>query len=325
MAAQYLLKRAWHAVIVVFVVVCVSFLLLHAAPGDPISASRSESTISPAALAALKAAYGLDRPLGEQFVRYLGQVAQGNLGHSTIAAGRVTDAIASAIPNTLRLMGVAIALSIGIGVTTGVVQAARRGTAVDRTLSATTLFFHSMPEFWLATLLFLSLTYWLPVFPTGGVMDVAMYSVMTPAERVLDRLYHLVLPVATLVLLTAALIARYQRSAMLDVLGSDYIRSALARGVSRSSALFHHALRNALIPTITLIGLAFPALLGGAVFIESVFAWPGMGLLALKAVEARDYWLILGIVIVSSVMVSIGSLIADVLHVLADPRMRKAQ
>jgi peptide/nickel transport system permease protein len=179
-----------------------------------------------------------------------------------------------------------------------------------------------MPDFWFAILALLVFTYWIPIFPVGGAVDPVMHEYMTLGARVADRLKHLFLPAATLTLLAVGVVARYQRAALIDVLPADYIRTARLKGLTEREILRRHALRNALLPIISLIGLSFPALLTGAFFIEKIFAWPGMGLAVVNAIGTRDYPLVVGGVIIGSIMVTLGSLLADTLYAWADPRLR---
>ena len=317
---RYLATRALQALIVVVLVTIISFFLVRLAPGDPFS--YEGWNVSPAVQARWRAQFGYDRPLPEQFVRYLGSVAHGQLGYSHSLHEPVSTALRAAVPRTLLLMGVALALSFAIGIAVGVLQAVRRGTVVDRGLSVLLLFFYSLPDFWLALMVLLAFAYWLPVFPAGGIVDAAMHDYLSFWPAMLDRLRHLVLPALTLSVLSAAGIARYQRAALLEVLPHDYVRTARAKGSSESRVVLRHALRNALLPVVTLIGLLLPALVGGSFFIEKVFAWPGMGYLAATAITARDYDLVTGSVIVGGVMVAAGSLVADLLYAAVDPRLR---
>jgi peptide/nickel transport system permease protein len=192
----------------------------------------------------------------------------------------------------------------------------------DHVLSGLSLFFVSMPDFWLAILALLTFSYWLPIFPVGGAVDPVMHEYWPLGTRIVDRLWHLVLPALTLILLASAVVARYQRAALLDVLPADYIRTARLKGLTEPEILRRHALRNALLPIITLVGLSFPALLTGAFFVEKIFAWPGMGYAVVLAIGTRDYPLVVGGVIIGSIMVTLGSLLSDVLYALADPRLR---
>ena len=307
---------------IVAIVATITFALIHLAPGDPFSAVLDNPNVSETVRQTLRAQYGLDRPLTEQFVRYVSALAHGELGWSFSHDRPVLEVLGTALPNTLLLMVVALIGGFALGIFIALVQVSRRGSAVDRTLGGITLLFFSMPDFWLAILALLSLTYWLPIFPVGGAIDPVMHEYMGLGGRIVDRLRHLALPALTLIALASATVARYQRAALLDVLPSDYIRTARLKGLTEGEILRHHALRNALLPIITLIGLSFPALLTGAFFIEKIFAWPGMGYAVVNAIGTRDYPLVVGGVIIGSIMVTIGSLIADLLYAWADPRLR---
>jgi peptide/nickel transport system permease protein len=308
--------------VIVAFVATISFALIHLAPGDPFSAAVDNPNVSEVVREKLRAQYGFDRPLPEQFARYVSQLARGELGWSFSHNRPVRDVLAHALPNTLLLMSIALIASFALGILVAIVQVSRRGSMTDRALSGASLLFLSMPDFWLAILALLTFTYWLPVFPVGGAVDPVMHEYMGLGGRILDRLKHLVLPALTLTLLAAASVARYQRAALLDVLPADYIRTARLKGLTERAILRRHALRNATLPIISLIGLSFPALLTGAVFIERVFAWPGMGYALVNAIESRDYPLVVGSVIIGSVMVMLGSLLADMLYAWADPRLR---
>jgi len=277
-----------------------------------------------------RAEYGLDRPVAEQYVRWIASAARGDLGWSFSARRPVTDVLADALPNTLLLVGSALVVGFGLGVGAGVLQASlhvrgsRGGRAIDRALGALTVFFFSLPEFWLAIALLVLFTIALPLFPSSGAVDPVLYDYMGPVERALDRAKHLVLPALTLALGALAVVARHQRAALLEVAREDYLRTARAKGLRERSVLLRHALRNALIPVLTLLGLAVPAMVGGVVFVEKVFGWPGMGLVAVNAVASRDYPLVTGTVVLGSVAVTVGALLSELLHALADPRLRDA-
>jgi peptide/nickel transport system permease protein len=317
-----LASRALQSVLIVALVVTFSFLLIHSAPGDPFAGAMDNPRVNAAIRANLRAQYGLDRPLAEQYVKYVSQLARGNLGWSFSRGRPVRAVLAEVLPRTLLLMGTALAASFLIGVAVATVQVSRRGSAVDRFLDRASLFFASMPDFWLAILVLLAFSYWLPLFPIGGAVDPVVHDMLSPPARFVDSLWHLVLPAATLTLLYASGIARFQRGALLDVMPLDFIRTARSKGLRERQILLRHAMRNALLTLITLIGLSLPALLTGAVFIEKVFSWPGMGLAMVDAVGARDYPLVIACVIVGSVLVVAGSLVADLLYRWADPRLR---
>jgi len=319
---RYIARRLAQAAIIVAIVATITFALIHLAPGDPFSAVLDNPKVSERVRETLRAQYGLDRPLPEQFVRYVGALSHGELGWSFSHDRPVSEVLGQALPNTLLLMGVALVGSFALGILIALIQVARRGTTTDHALNGITLLFIAMPDFWLALLALLSLAYWLPIFPVGGAVDPVTHDYLSAGGRIVDRLYHLALPAMTLILLASASVARYQRAALLDVLPSDYIRTARLKGLTERQILRRHALPNALLPTITLIGLSFPALLTGAFFIERIFAWPGMGYAVVYAIGTRDYPLVVGGVIIGSIMVTLGSLIADLLYAWADPRIR---
>jgi peptide/nickel transport system permease protein len=318
---RFIAARLLQSVIVVLLVTTISFFLIRLAPGDPFS-FVGDFSMSEAVRNQLRAQFGYDRPMIEQFVLFLGNVAHGRLGYSQSMHRYVGEVLLDVLPRTLLLMGVALVLAFVIGVAVGALQAVRRESWLDRTLSGVLLLFYSIPDFWLALMALLAFAYWLPLFPPGGMIDQIMHDYMSLGGRIRDIAAHLILPSITLALLTAAGIARYQRAALLDVLPQDFVRTARAKGLGEGRVVLKHALRNALLPVITLIGLMLPALVGGAFFVEKVFAWPGMGYVAANAIAARDYDLVTGSVIVGGFMVTIGSLFADLLYAVADPRLR---
>jgi len=318
---RYLAGRIGQLLIVVFLVTAISFFLIRLAPGDPFS-FVGDYTINDAVRDRLRAQFGYDKPLIEQFVLFLGNVARGRLGYSHSMHRDVGSVIADAVPRTLLLMSAALAASFAIGIALGALQAMRRGSWLDRATSGVLLLFYSIPDFWLALMALLAFAYWLPIFPAGGMIDQVMHDYMSFGGRVRDVIAHLILPSLTLALLSAAGIARFQRAALIEVLPQDYVRTARAKGLSEHGVVLKHALRNALLPVITLLGLSLPALVGGTFFVEKVFSWPGMGYIAANAIAARDYDLVTGTVIVGGIMVAVGSLLADLLYAAADPRLR---
>jgi len=318
---RYLAARFLQSVIVVVLVTTISFFLIRLAPGDPFS-FVGDFPMSGAVRERLRAQYGYDRPAPEQFVLFLGNVARGHLGYSHSMHRDVGGVIAGALPRTLLLMSAALAASFAIGIAVGALQAVRHGSWLDRATSGLLLLFYSIPDFWLALMALLALAYWLPIFPGGGMVDPVMHDYMSFGGRVRDVLSHLILPSLTLALLGAAGIARFQRAALLEVLPQDYVRTARAKGLAERAVVLKHALRNALLPVITLLGLSLPALVGGTFFVEKVFSWPGMGYIAANAIASRDYDLVTGTVIVGGIMVALGSLLADLLYAAVDPRLR---
>ena len=318
---RYLAGRILQLLIVVLLVTAISFFLIRLAPGDPFS-FVGDYTLSDAVRDRLRAQFGYDKPMIEQFFLFLGNVARGHLGYSHSMHREVGTVIAGAVPRTLLLMGAALVTSFAIGIAVGALQAVRRGSWVDRSASGILLLFYSIPDFWFALMALLAFAYWIPIFPTGGMVDQVMHDYMSFGGRVRDVIAHLILPAFTLALLGAAGIARFQRAALLDVLPQDYVRTARAKGLAERGVILKHALRNALLPVITLLGLSLPVLVGGTFFVEKVFSWPGMGYIAANAIAARDYDLVTGTVIVGGIMVALGSLLADLLYAAADPRLR---
>jgi peptide/nickel transport system permease protein len=319
-----LLRRAVHGATTIAIVATLTFVLLHLAPGDPLAQDLDNTTVPPAVRQHQRELAGFDRPIAEQLVRYLANVAQGELGYSWSLHRPVGRAVAAALPNTLVLVGTALACSFLLGITLGVVEVAWRGGRAGRLLNTATAVVASLPEFWLAVVLALVFAYRLSLFPISGTIDVAMHDFYSPAGRALDRLRHLVLPVGTLTLLYSAIIARYQRAALLEVLEADWLRTARSKGLTEGAILVRHALRNALVPIASLLGLALPALVAGAVFVEVAFGWPGMGRLAIDGVNARDYELVTAAALLGAVLVVVGSILADTLQRMLDPRLRTA-
>lgn len=319
---RYVASRLLQAAIVVLLVTTVTFVLVHLAPGDPIAMALDRPGVTEAVRQQWRASFGLDRPLGEQYARWVVNAMRGELGWSFTFRRPVAEVIADALPRTLLLVGLALTLSFALGIVVAVLQSERPGGARDRWLGRVLLLLFSVPDFWLALVALLVFAYQMPLFPPSGIVDPVLHDYMSPSERIVDRLRHLVLPVTTLTLLATAAISRHQRSALMEVLPSDWMRTAVAKGLSRRRAVRRHALRNALLPSITLAGLYLPALVSGALIVEKVFSWPGMGLLAANAIASRDYQLITAAVLVTSIAVALGALLADVASAIADPRIR---
>jgi peptide/nickel transport system permease protein len=319
---RLLARRLLQGLAVVWIVVTLTFLLLHLAPGDAFS--YHDRHIPAEVIARWRHIYCLDRPIAVQYGCYVRSMASGNLGYSVSQQRPVLDILIDYVPRTIELMLVSLLVSFGIGIALGVLEARRRGQFADWGSRAIVLFFYSMPDFWLALMLVLIFAYWIPIFPISGIEDVINGPSFSWGQRVIDHIRHLVLPATSLVLLTCAAIARFQRSAMLDVMRMDFVITARAKGTSENAIVRHHVLRNALLPIITLAGLALPALLGGAVLVELVFSWPGMGWVTAAAIGNRDYALVMASVLVTSVLVVVGNVVADLLYALADPRVRAA-
>ncbi len=305
-------------------VATLTFLLLHLAPGDPTAAYFSPE-VPPEVVEAMRRNLGLDEPLHLQYLEWLGAFLTGDFGYSFSQHRPVAEALGRALPNTLLLGGVSLALIFVAGCAAGVVQAVRQYSALDEGLTFGALFVYSMPNFWLALMLVLAVSApWWPEalrLPVSGMTSVGHES-LGAWGRFVDHVRHLVLPSVALGLASAAGVARYTRGAMLEVIRRDYVRTARAKGLSRLRVILRHALRNALLPVISLLGLYLPLLFGGAVVIEVVFSWPGMGRLLYDGILARDYPLVMAGTFSFGALVVAGNLVADLLYAAADPRVR---
>jgi peptide/nickel transport system permease protein len=317
---RQLVARLGQSLIVVVLVATISFFVIRVAPGDPFSFLGED--IPFAVRDHWRNVFGFDQPLLEQFRRYVVAVLHGEFGYSVSRKADVADVIAEVLPRTVLLVGLALLVSFAVGMAVGVLQATRRGTWFDRLTTNVLVFFYSLPDFWAALMILFLFAHRWRLFPSAGMTDL-FYDDLSPWDQFVDRLKHLVLPLLAFTLVTVAGVARYQRAAMLEILPSDYVRTARAKGVSERGVVWRHALRTALTPMVTILGLMLPAYLGGAVFIEKVFAWPGLGSLAADAITKRDYFLVTAAVIVGSILVVIGNLIADLLQMALDPRVRE--
>jgi peptide/nickel transport system permease protein len=319
--AAWVVRRLAASIAIVWAVVTLTFILIHLAHGSPFLPEQGQD-FDAATLDRLRRDWGLDRPLPEQYALYLRNLVRGNLGESFALHRPVAAALAEALPNTFALAFTALILDFALGLALGVYQAARERRFGDIALGNVALFVNSMPTFWLGLVLLLVFAQRLGWFPVGGPHDPVLCARVNSLRCVADFAWHLTLPALTLGLVGAAGTARYQRAAMLEVVRQDFVRTARAKGLRERRVLLRHALRNALLPLITLFGLTFPFLLTGAVLVEWVFAWPGMGRLAVTAILQRDYPIVTAAALVASVMVVLGNLLADALYGVADPRIR---
>jgi peptide/nickel transport system permease protein len=315
-----LARRVTAGLAVIVGVVTLTFCLLRVAPGDPARWLVGPNA-TPAQLAAQRHLLGLDRALPAQYVAWVGRAVRGDWGTS-IASGRPVSAlIAQAWPATARLVGLSLLLSYLLGLLVGVIQAARSGSRLDTTLSVVSVTLFALPGYWLGLMLVMTFSYWTPVLPAFGATGVAAQH-LTGSARVLDQLRHLALPLATLTLIGIGGAARYFRGALLDAIAQPFVTTARAKGLSPMRVLLHHVLRNALVPALVLLGLSLPALFSGAVFVEAVFAWPGVGRVLVEAVQARDYPVVTAATTISATLVVAGNFIADILAACVDPRTR---
>jgi peptide/nickel transport system permease protein len=317
-----LLRRALAGLAVVIGVVTLMFFLIRLAPGDPALLLVGPSA-SVEQVAAQREVLGLNRPLPEQYATWLGRFVRGDWG-SSIATGRpVRGMIADAWPATVSLVGLSLLLSYLLGIVVGAIQATRGG-GLDTSLSVVTVTLFALPGYWLGLMLVMVFTYWARALPAFGATGLDA-DFLTGWDLVADRLRHLALPLTTLTLIGIGGTARFVRGAMLEVRNAPHVAIARAKGLSPLAVTMRHVLRNALIPVFTLLGLSLPALFSGAVFIEAVFAWPGVGRILVEAVGARDYPVIMAATAVSALLVVLGSLLAEALSAWADPRLRAAE
>lgn len=322
LAARLLRKILWIGVVFIGITL-VSFLVIHLAPGSP---TDLETTLNPLADAQaqqrLAEFYGLDKPLHEQYFNWLGRLTRLDFGNSMSSDSRpVIDKISERLPLTLWLNVTTLILTLLLAIPIGVIAARRRGGLFDR---ATTLFVFigfAMPGFWLALLLMVQFSIELQWLPLSGLTSLD-YASLSPWGKAVDIMSHLALPVFVSTFGSLAGMSRFMRSSMLDVLRQDYILTARAKGLPERVVLFRHALANALLPVITILGLSVPGLIGGSVILEYLFSLPGMGQLFYNAVMARDYALIMGNLVLGAVLTLAGNLLADFCYGLADPRIR---
>ncbi|HML46615.1 MAG TPA: ABC transporter permease [Clostridia bacterium] len=316
---KYILKRLLIAVPVFFGISIVVFALVMSMPGDPFSGMLDPS-MSAEYKQRLLQMYGYNDPVPVQYVKWLGRLLQGDLGYSNIYKARVLDIIGTRIGNTALLGGVALILSTFIGIPMGVWISTKRKSLLDNGATVFSFFGISIPSFFFGMLLILIFGMYLKWLPASGMITTgANY---TGLAHVLDVVRHMIMPVLVLSLLNVASFMRYTRSSMIDVIGQDYIRTAKAKGLSNGRVILHHAFKNALIPIITVISLQVPSMLSGALLTETVFVWPGVGQLNYQAVQNRDYWLIMGIVMVLAVITLLVNIVADILYAVVDPRIR---
>jgi peptide/nickel transport system permease protein len=316
---RYILRRLAISVPVLLLVTIIAFGLVDLAPGDPVTALINPTTraeMGPEWVADRQEQLGLNKPVAIRYILWLRELVQGNLGYSLVSGQPVGDQILGRIGPTMLLMGSAIVLGTLIGVPLGVISAIRQYSGLDYVTTVLGLLSISAPTFFVGLALMYFFAVNLGWFPTSGMRTLGVDPSTT------DLLRHMVLPVTVLTLAHTPLSMRYARSSMLEALRQDYVVTARAKGLREQVVLVRHALRNALIPLITIIGVSLPELLSGAVITETIFQWPGMGLLALRAVNGRDYPLVLGIILITAAMVLISNLIADVLYAVADPRIR---
>jgi len=309
----YVIRRLAQAVPTLFLATVAIFLLLHLVPGDP-AAVLAGSDAPPDVVTALRREMGLDRPLPVQYVRWLGRVLRGDLGVSYVNRFPVRDLIAMRLPATLELAAAGLLVGALIGLPTGVLAALRRGQPADYAVTALNALLMSVPNFWAGIAFILVFALGLALLPPSGRIPLA-----TDPVRALT---FLLLPAVTLGLHIGAIFSRFTRTALLEILGEPYIRTAEAKGLGRRAVVLHHGFRNALIPVVTVFGLQAGYLLGGAVVVESVFAWPGLGRLIVESIGNRDYTTVQGALLVFVAAFFSVNLLTDLAYALIDPRVR---
>jgi peptide/nickel transport system permease protein len=317
--ATYVLRRLIQAIPILIGISVVSFAIINLAPGDPTDRFRS-GRVSPETIQNLIRLYGLDKPLVEQFTSWFTAFWQfwkpEAWGYSFIDGRPVTEKIAEKIPTTLLLMGTSLLVTVIVAVPLGVLAAVKQYSWADKIITTLATIGYALPSFVLGVLLLFIFSIRLNLFPSFGMQSLGQEG------NLADIAWHMFLPVSSLAIQQIAGWSRYMRASMLEVLQQDYVRTARAKGLSGSRVIFKHALRNALIPVITLLGLTLPSLLAGAAITESIFSWPGLGYMAVQSVGTNDYPVVLATVMIGGVMVILGNLLADILYGLVDPRIK---
>mgnify|MGYP001386750121 CR=1 FL=1 len=330
----FLLRRVGMLLPTFIGVTLVAFFFIRLLPGDPILLLVGERGISPERYAELQKSFGFDRPIYEQYFDYLFGLFQGDFGISTVTRKPVWDEFFALFPATLELSLVAIIIAVSIGIPAGVIAAVKRGSVFDHTVMTSALVGYSMPIFWWALLAIIVFSGWLGWTPVSGRISVMFYFESVTGFMLIDSLLsgeegafqsavsHLILPSIVLATIPLAVIARQTRSAMLEVLGEDYVRTARANGLSRFRVIGMHALRNALIPVITTIGLQVGVMLAGAILTETIFSWPGIGKWMVDSIFRRDYQVVQGGLLLIAVVVMVVNLTVDLLYGFINPRIR---
>jgi peptide/nickel transport system permease protein len=313
---QYFARRLLQAVVVLWLVSLAGFSILHLAPGGPAAIYAMSPTMSAEDLERITRELGLDRPLHVQYVQWARGFVTGNWGRSYRDGRLVLEVIADRIPATVVLMLSAFSVAVVLGLAAGIVSAIRQYSIFDHLATLLAMIALSIPTFWLGLMGIYVFSELLRALPPGNVGTVgAPFSLA-------DRLRHLILPAATLGVVMVATWSRYTRASMLEVIGEDYIRTAVAKGVSAGTVILKHALKNALIPLVTLAGLQLPLVFSGALVTETIFTWPGMGRLFVDSIGYRDYPVLMGILMFTVLLVILGNLVADLVYGAIDPRVR---
>lgn len=311
--ATYLIRRMLESIVTLVIISLVTFGLIHSAPGGP--AILMDPTLSAADREKMARGLGLDEPLPVQYGRWITNIGEGDLGRSISQKRPVLEMIMERLPATMELAGIGLLLAVVVGIPMGLLAALRSNSILDRLVQIVATLGVAIPGFWFAILLIILFSVQLGWLPSAGRFTIGDASII-------DRVRHLALPTLVIALYSLAQITFYTRSSMLEVLRADYIRTARTKGLSEHVVMYRHALKNGLIPVVTILGLMLPRLIGGAVITETVFAWPGIGRLAADAAFQRDYPLIMGITMIVSVVVIVSNFLTDFTYSLVDPRIR---
>ena len=318
------LKRAGFGLVLLVAVLALNFVLIHIAPGDVADTiAQDAGGLDAEVMEQIRKDYGLDLPLWKQMAKYFWGVARLDLGYSFYYNEPVTKLIIEKLPATLLLVISAQVISIFFGILLGVTAARNPNGVTNHFVTVLSLVGYAAPVFWTGIMMIILFSVIVPIFPIGNMIDVSVER--EGIAHVIDVLHHLVLPAVTLGSIFLAIYSRLSRATMLDVLGSDYVRTAQAKGLSEFQVIFKHALRNALLPVVTTVGLVFSGIVSGAVLVETVFSWPGLGTLAVQAIVARDTPTILGILFFSSLVVVVANLLTDMVYRIVDPRIKTSE
>lgn len=321
---RYIIRRLIEAIPLLLVISLITFLIVEIAPGDAAQMYIDpDRGTDPAYIEQVRVNLGLDQPMHVRYFAWLGKTLTGDWGFSFRSRRAVSLEVGDRLPNTLLLGGTALLLSFLVAVPIGVISALKRYTLLDYLVTTFSLIGISIPIFWIALLFIQLFAIQLDLFPASGMRNVREQ--YTGWQSTADVLHHLILPTIVLALAQIASWSRYQRSALLDVLGHDYIRTARGKGLAERRVILFHAVRNSLIPMITLIGISVPSVVTGAFLTETIFSWPGIGRLGVDAVSGRDYPVIMAVTMLSALLIVISSLLADIAYAWADPRIRYAQ
>ena len=318
----FLLRRLAASLLLLLLILTFTFFFLRLIPGDPTRIFEGQR-LSLEQQQRLRQIYGLDRPLPVQYLHWISSVARGDWGTSLSQQRPVSTALGEALPATAILACAALAVEYALALLLGIVSALRRGSALDHGIRIATLLLYSQPTFWVGLMAVLLFSYVWPVLPASHMHSVDA-DLMSPTGRLLDLARHLLLPALVTGLGTAGGTARFLRASLIEVMSQDYIRAARAKGLSEWRVVWVHGMRNAIVPLVQVFAISLPVLLSGALIVEVVFSWPGLGQLTFLAISTRDYPLILGATALSAVLVVLGNLLADILHAMFDPRVRDA-